>query len=478
MNVVSARPPPAGPPLVAPAAAPAPAGTRPASRARGSATLVQLIPLGLAIIAEAAWITIVSALVQEYALREPTLGIVAFVVFVAAGVVAARLLSVRLGPRWPLAALGIMAVAGTMGWLAPAEARTALTEVGLGHALAVNPGGWLAALAVLRGFAHARLPLGEQTLARLLSAGVPGLALAAFAGGMVTEPWRSRFLADALVAAIAFATCATLSLAMARLTAVGAGSGFDWRRNPAWIGLLIVLVAATAALAIPASYVAGPVISMLIGIAIGPFIVIGFIIGFDRRAIRILGAFVGAAIVLVTVLTLIAGAAQPSPATPGGAVGKAAPPDEPGQAVAIGAALIIVAAIIATLILARLWMRRVAAVQDDVAETRTIDRTEVRPPGRRRGRRKRPAPVDAVGAYLALDEELATQPDLARQPSETPSEHARRVRASGRRELALDLLAADYALARFGGISLSPGEDRRAVGRWRALRIRLRDQRG
>jgi hypothetical protein len=146
--------------------------------------------------------------------------------------------------------------------------------------------------------------------------------------------------------------------------------------------------------------------------------------------------------------------------------------------VVIGAALIVVAAIIATVILARLWMRRVGAVQDDVAETRTIDRTEARTPGRRRGRRKRPAPVDAVGAYLALDEELAAQPDLARQPSETPSEHARRVRASGRRELALDLLAADYALARFGGISLSPGEDRRAVGRWRALRIRLRDQRG
>lgn len=448
-----------------------------ASPVPGSPTVVDVVPLALAIVAEAAWITILAGLVQEYALREPTLGIVVFVAFVAAGVLAARLLSVRLGGRWPLAAVGLLTVAGGIGWLASPEARAALTEVGLGPALALNPGGWLAALAVLRGFAHARLPLGEQTLARLLAVGVPGLALAAFAGGMVTEPWRARFLADALVAAIAFATCATLSLAMARLTAVGAGSGFDWRRNPTWIGLLVVLVAATAALAIPASYVAGPLISLLIGVSIGPFILIGFVIGFDRRAIRVLAACVGAAIAVVTVLTLIGGGAQPTPAAPGGAVGKAVTSEEPGQVVAIGAALIVLIAIIATVIFARLWMRRVAVAPDAIAETRTIDRGEERPAGRRQGRRKRPTPVDAVSAYLALDEELATQPQLTRQPAETPAEHARRLRAGGRRELALDLLAADYALARFGGISLSPSEDRRAVARWRALRVRLRDQR-
>jgi hypothetical protein len=444
----------------------------------GAPRVIQLIPLALAIVAEAAWISVVAGLVQEYALREPVVGIAAYAVFVAAGVVAARLLAPRLGSRWPLVALSLLAIAGTIGWLASPDARTALTQVGLGHALAVHPGGWLAALAVLRGFAHARLPLGERTLARLLSAGIPGLAIAAVAGGMVAEPWRGLFLRDALIAAVAFATCATLSLAMARLTAVGADSGFDWRRNPAWVGLLVVLVAATAAVAIPASSVAGPIVSLLVGVSIGPFLLIGLIIGFDRRTIRVLALFAGAAIILVGVLSVIGNAAQPSPRPGVGGVADTAPPGEPGQAVAFGAVLVVIAAIIATVVLARLWMRRATVVEDGVAETRTIDRGGERRMSRRPRRGRRPNPTDAVTAYLALDEELASRPELRREPAETPAEHARRLRTGGRRELGLDLLAADYALARFGEVALTPAENRRAVARWRTLRVRLRDPLG
>jgi hypothetical protein len=40
--------------------------------------------------------------------------------------------------------------------------------------------------------------------------------------------------------------------------------------------------------------------------------------------------------------------------------------------------------------------------------------------------------------------------------------------------LSLDLLAADYALARYGGVDLPPREDVKAVSRWRSLRRRLR----
>jgi len=436
---------------------------------------LQLIPLVLAIVAEASWISVVAGLFQEYALRRPSIGILMFSAFVAGGVIGARVLAPRLGPRWPVAALGLMTVAGIIGWLASSEARTALTTVGLGHALAVHPGGWLAAIAVLRGFAHARPAVVEQTLARLLSAGIPGLAVAAVAGGMVAEPWRSLFLGDALVAAIAFATCATLSLAMARLTAIGADAGFDWRRNPAWVGLLVVLVTVTALLAIPVSAVAGPLISLLVGLAIGPFILIGFVVGFDRRAARILAAFIGAAIVLVGVLTLIGNAAQPTPPPAGAAATATTTPAEPGQELAIGAALLVLAAIVATVILARLWMRRSSVPEGAVAETRTIDRGDGRRSGRASAkRRRRGVPVDAVTAYVALDEELAGRAELARRPAETPAEHARRIRATGRPELGLDLLAADYALVRFGGIPLSPAEDRRAVARWRALRTRLR----
>ena len=41
----------------------------------------------------------------------------------------------------------------------------------------------------------------------------------------------------------------------------------------------------------------------------------------------------------------------------------------------------------------------------------------------------------------------------------------------------LDLLAADYALVRYGGKDLSPREHQRALGRWRSLRRRLTRER-
>ena len=78
---------------------PAPSTTLPRRRVAPSA---RRLPLGLVIVAEAAWISVVAGLVQEFALREPTLGIMPLAAFVAAGVVAAR----RVGgpPRRPMAA--------------------------------------------------------------------------------------------------------------------------------------------------------------------------------------------------------------------------------------------------------------------------------------------------------------------------------------------------------------------------------------
>jgi hypothetical protein len=47
------------------------------------------------------------------------------------------------------------------------------------------------------------------------------------------------------------------------------------------------------------------------------------------------------------------------------------------------------------------------------------------------------------------------------------------MRAIGRADLSLDLLAADYALARYGGQPLPDRENRRGVTRWRRLRNAL-----
>jgi hypothetical protein len=76
--------------------------------------------------------------------------------------------------------------------------------------------------------------------------------------------------------------------------------------------------------------------------------------------------------------------------------------------------------------------------------------------------------------------DLGGDEDLRRLADETPSEHTRRLRALGaglRFGQALDLLAADYELARFGDRTLSAGENRRALARWRRVRSGLRASR-
>jgi hypothetical protein len=171
---------------------------------------------------------------------------------------------------------------------------------------------------------------------------------------------------------------------------------------------------------------------------------------------------------VATFMNLVGG---PSPTTDS----AVAPPPEvvaspPDEAIAIGAGLLLVLAALGVVLLARLWMRRIPRIEDDVREIRAIDHGAVRPRLGRRGRRRALAPVDASTAYEALLADLADRPVVRREPAETPAEHARRLRTDGTSDLRLDLLAADYALARFAGLTLSTREDRRALNRWRSLR--------
>jgi hypothetical protein len=109
-------------------------------------------------------------------------------------------------------------------------------------------------------------------------------------------------------------------------------------------------------------------------------------------------------------------------------------------------------------------------------EIRSIDHGEASTDGptrRFRRRRASPDPSTAVEAYVRLLDDLDRRPDARRETAETPAAHAARLRATGAADLSLDLLAADYALARFGGVELSSAEDRRAVERWRRLRRTL-----
>jgi hypothetical protein len=443
------------------------------------ARAVEAAPIVFAVVAEGAWVSVAASLVQEYALAEVVVGLPAMIAIAGAGAILARALGPRTGRRWPVIASTLTVLVGAVGWLAAPGARAAIADESVAAALGANPGGWFAGMALLRGFRHARLPLHEPTLALLLGLGIPCLAFAAIAGGMIAEPWRGRFLTDALVAATIFAASATLALALARLTAVGADAGFDWRRNPPWIVLVGLLVAAVAVVAQPAAAVAGPLIPIALGIVAGPLLLVAFVLGFSRRAAWFIFIAAAVTIVYVGLVALFSdGGATPRVVT-GGSI-RGAEPAPPGDEVLVGAALILVAAAVAVAILVRLWMRRSQSDDADPTESRVIDRggSAVRPRRLRRRRfGRRPDPVDAVSAYRAIDEALRPTA-LRRRPGETPAEHARRLRAGGATPagLALDLLAADYALARFGGVPLSPAEDRRAVERWRLLRRSLTER--
>ena len=233
------------------------------------------VPLGLALIAEASWIAVIAGLLDAFTLHEPVTGVPELLLAAIAGVVAARVLGPRLGDRWSRVAVGLAALAGLIGWL------TSPNLVG-------SPGGWLAGVAFVRGMAHARLPVDPQRIGTLLAVGVPGLAIAAILGGMVTEPWRGDFREAAQAQVLLFLVTGVSALALARLGEAGGGARIDARRNPAWLMLLGGLVLAATALAIWVGATAGSTIATIAGALVVPLLVVGFVAGFDRRTLRIL----------------------------------------------------------------------------------------------------------------------------------------------------------------------------------------------
>jgi hypothetical protein len=440
---------------------------------RAASRALLLAPVALVVVAEAAWISVVGGLIQEFTLHQPELGIPELAVVVGIGAIAAHVVGPRLGRAWPFAALGLVVLAGLVGLLASGAARGALSG-GLVPALAAHPGGLLAGLAMLRGFAHARLPLAEDTLTRLLAFGAPGLAFAALLGGVIAEPYRSRFLADTLVASVVFVGSTVLALAFARLGAVGGQQGVDWRRNPAWLALTLLLLIGAIALSLPMAVIAGTVLSILFGVALGPMLIAGLAAGFDKTGRRVL-IFLALIVGIIAIRGLF-GTENPGTTTTAapGVVGTGNPDAERMMTLGIGGLL--VAAIVAgILLLVALWMFRTKPPDEDpVQEERVVDRGGPNAPPARRPRRfgRRPAPIGAVEAYTTLLEDLEKHPVVRRLAGETPTEHAARIRAGGP-ELSLDLLAADYGLARYGGVALTAAEERRAVDRWRELRKRL-----
>ncbi|MGH2382110.1 MAG: hypothetical protein ACRDG7_12940 [Candidatus Limnocylindria bacterium] len=432
-----------------------------------------LLPL-LAILAEGAWLTVVYVAVETVIDgRIPLLGTLELAV--AAGVAA---LAVRRGllrpDDNPLTFFGVLVAIGAVGWLWDDRVRSLLLSGDLAAAIGLHPGGWLLLVAAMRGVGRG-IEIDDRALTRLVLLGVPGLALPWLIGQLGPDALRQVFVEHAFVGSLTFISAGFMAAGLARLQEIGRETGVDWRTSRSWLGTVLGVLAIVLAIGVPAAYVLGlPVDTVTRGL-IGPVI---SLLGYLLLVVAFIAAIMSTA--LYEALSRL-GLQLPAPLTaeeldrlPEMREYTIEQLEGPLMTIAIGWA----AVLLLIVIVVRTWIRRRARVLPrDGREERsfTIPQGSFRLDMPKLGavirrRRRRGPPTDAVSAYLAaLDELVAEDAGSARRDSESPHAHASRVGI-----VEIGSLQADYALARYGGRRLTAPEHRRALGRWRRLRARLR----
>lgn len=430
-----------------------------------------LLPV-LAVVAEGALLAVVYVAVETtVAHRAPLFGVLELAA--AAGLTAHLVHRRRLDPdEEPGRFLAWLALLGAVGWLWEAEARRLVVAGDPVSALGLHPGGWLLIVAGMRGVARG-IEIDDRALTRLVLVGVPALSVPWVIGQLAAGDLRDVFIEEAFVGSISFVTAGFIAAGLARLQEIGRETGIDWRRDRSWLGTVLGVLVVVLAVGVPAS--------MLLGlpgdaVARGVLAPIVSLLGYAVLAVAAATALVAA---LLAAMLKSIGVSLPPPLTPD-QLGR--PPVETltleqirGPMTALIAAWVVIAVVL--VVLARVWLRR----RPGPAGRGSEEERSFQLPDRLFARRTRPVrtapparrgdPTDAVGAYLAALDDLATHaPAAARAPHETPRAHAGRVRLG----LELDALQADYGLARYGGRALSDAEQRRAIGRWRRLRRRVR----
>ena len=431
-----------------------------------------LLPI-LAVVAEGAWLTVVYVAVETTVDgRVPILG-----TFELAAAVGLAALAVRRGllhpDDHPLTFFAALIGFGAVGWLWDDRVRSILLAGDLAGAIGLHPGGWLLIVAAMRGVGRG-VEIDDRALTRLVLLGVPALAVPWVLGQLGAGALRGIFIEHAFVASLTFISAGFMAAGLARLQEIGRETGVDWRTNRSWLGTVLGVLAIVLAIGVPAAYMLGlPVEAVTRGL-IGP---VFSLLGYALLALAFVAAILAAA--LYEALSRI-GIVLPGPLTP---EELSRLPEmreytlEQLQGPITTIVILWAAVILLAVIVIRTWVRRRARGRPrGGTEERTFSvpqgsfRLDMpRLGGLARRARRRP-PTDAVSAYLTtLDDLAAHHPPRARRESESPHAHAARV------ELAdLGSLQADYALARYGGRRLTDAEHRRALGRWRRIRDRLR----
>lgn len=431
-----------------------------------------LLPI-LAIVAEGAWLTVAYVAVETTIDgRPPILG--TFELAAAAGLAAIAVRRGLLRPDDnPLSFFAVVVAFGAVGWLWDDRVRSLVGAGDVAGAIGLHPGGWLLLVAAMRGVGRG-VEIDDRALTRLVLLGVPLLAIPWILGQVGAGDLRPVFVEHAFVASLTFVSAGFTAAGLARLQEIGRETGVDWRTNRSWLGTVLGVLSIVLALGVPAAYLLGlPVETVTRGL-IGPaFSLVGYLL----LAVAFVAAILSAA--LYEALSRI-GIVLPGPLSPRE---LARLPElreytlDQLQGPITTVVILWVAVLLLAVIVVRTWVRRRARgrPRGGTEERRfSIPQGSFRLDMPRIGGltrlRRRGTPTDAVGAYLAtLDDLAAHDPASARREAESPRAHAARV------ELAdLGPLQADYALAQYGDRHLTDAEHRRALGRWRRIRHRLR----
>lgn len=455
-----------------------PAAPRARTPDRPGGRLLAALPAAAAATAEGAWVAVWYAALAggSAASGGGSLGLTAFVVAAAVGLVAARqlrALTERRATRRQRAFVavvtaGLVAGAAVLGLAAERPPATgdvlAWLRVVPGAVGGGEAAGLLLGFAVWRGTRHADPEADDLVTSGLVGWGTPLLAIPWLIGGL--RP-GAAFAGTALVDTLTFAASGLVAVGLTRLEALDRSVGVDWRQNRAWLALLIAVVGGTTLVALPAALVVGASIEA-IGVALaGPVVAAARVAG---RAVGALGDVVGV------------GAASGS--GPGGEVagppsGLAGAPNLSVPSVVAGLAAVSFAlglVVIAYRIALR--VRGGPPSPEPLPAVREERRIRIPRPTIRLvvprlaldlDRRRRPQ--TATEAYLDLVARLGSASPAARRPGESPAAHARRLRSRHLGSFRLDLLAADVGLERFGARHLPERELRRAWGRARDPRL-------
>lgn len=426
-------------------------------RADAGRRVTHALPWAAVAVAEGSWVTVVHAAIAVGIMGRPAgAGILLFALAAGAGLAVARRGADAPAERRNQNLLVVVGAA-LVGWLADGAVLAALGSGDLAAAVAANPSGVLLAVAAWRGMRYRSAADADAVVARLLGWGIPGLAIP-WLFGSASPATAQAFAAEALPATLLFVAGGLTAIGLLRLDALSRAAGVEWSGRREWpliIGGVAVLV---LVLGIPAAILLDVPLGALARSVAAPFIALG-------------GALAGAIEALLP--------EGPPPVSPGGPPG---PGPEIGGALIGGLAVFIVlgaavAGLAAMALVGRgAGSRRppVVVPPDEPVEVRRIElpRPSLRLPGLRLPRRvgDRARPRTAGEAYAMVVAARAGDPATERRPSETPAGHARRLRREGRGALALDLLAADYALEHYAGTRLSDRETHRAIARWRRLR--------